>query len=372
MTGQINDVIVYGVNGYTGKLIAESLHKRGIAFTAAGRNEEKIKAALAVVSERVGGEIIDASVAVVDHTPEALTELFTGATVVINVTGPFAQLGEVVVKASLEAGCHYIDTTGEQDFMIAIKAGYDKAYAEKGLVLAPACSYMWTMGALAAETCLETPGIDSLDLAYLSVRGVPSVASTRSFMRVLALPQYFLEGSELKAWELGKTFDTVVEGSTIVHHASPWGGAAEPIWYQDDPRVQNCRVVQCGDNDEMIMITAGVKQIIEQSPDDEKAREAIAISIADTLTQEEPEKEDPLVNRSTVTCRARGSASFVTTTITLHSAYVVTGELIAEGCQALLGDWNGPTGFTSPAVAFDHKKLLKTLADAGYLTVKTS
>lgn len=372
MTNAAKDIVLYGVSGYTGKLIAESLHKRGIAFTAAGRNEERIKAALELVSERVGGATINAEIAVVAHEEEALTALFKNAKIIANVTGPFAQIGETVVKAALAADCHYIDTTGEQDFMIAMKAAYSEAFAAKGLLLAPACSYMWTFGALAAEVCLETPGVDSLDLTYLSERGVPSVASTQSFMRMLALPQYFLLDNAMTPWPIGQTFDTVVDGSSIVYHGSSWGGAAEPVWYEDDARVQNCRVVQCAENGLMDMIIGGVNAILEQAGDDPAAIEAAAIAVADSITADEPDKELPEIHRGVVSCKARGTLASTTTTIVMHSSYVVTGELIAEGCKALLGDWSGATGFTSPATAFGHRELLKVLTDGGFVSLKTS
>ena len=40
----------------------------------------------------------------VAHTVEALTELFSGASVVCNTVGPFAKFGHEVVEACLAAG----------------------------------------------------------------------------------------------------------------------------------------------------------------------------------------------------------------------------------------------------------------------------
>ena len=124
---QANQIIIYGASGYTGKLIAESLHNRGLAFTAAGRTKEKLHKALDVVAGRAEVANIDAKVATAQHTEQSLVELFTGAKVVVNVTGPFYEIGEVVVKSALQAGCHYLDTTGEQDFMLDMKEKYGAA-----------------------------------------------------------------------------------------------------------------------------------------------------------------------------------------------------------------------------------------------------
>ena len=121
---------------------------------------------------------------------------------VINVAGPFMQVGWPIVKAALDAGCHYLDTTGEQDWTMAVRDQYGNAFAEKGLLLNPANSYMWAAGAIAAEIVLETGGVDSLDILYQVDHGLPSEASTQSFLRMVCndTSQYYLELNELKAW----------------------------------------------------------------------------------------------------------------------------------------------------------------------------
>jgi len=109
---------------------------------------------------------------------------FSKCSIVINVVGPFMQLGWPVVEAALETGCHYIDTTGEQDWTIAIAEKFGPQFGAKGLLMAPATSYMWSAGALAVEVVLEDPEIDSLDILYQVDNGLPSEASTKSFLRM--------------------------------------------------------------------------------------------------------------------------------------------------------------------------------------------
>ena len=133
-----HEIVVYGAGGYTGKLIAESLHSRGIPFTAAGRNPQKIEKALEIAAARAGARSIDARVVGVTHDEASLAELFRTARVVVNVTGPFMQMGETVVRAALAAGCHYVDTTGEQDFMLAMRDAHGAAYAAR-----PRAGHAW-------------------------------------------------------------------------------------------------------------------------------------------------------------------------------------------------------------------------------------
>jgi short subunit dehydrogenase-like uncharacterized protein len=78
-------VVVYGVSGYTGRLVCEYLREYNIPFIAAGRDAAKVKA----VVERIPGiETADYEVAEVEHTVEALTKLFKGAEV---VSPPYAR-----------------------------------------------------------------------------------------------------------------------------------------------------------------------------------------------------------------------------------------------------------------------------------------
>ena len=170
---QERKVLIYGGSGYTGKLIAECLAQRGIPFYFAGRTRARLEAALEVVRQRHGGPV-DAEIVVASNTVDELVPLFSKVDVVINVAGPFMQVAWPVVEAALAANCHYLDTTGEQDWVIAIADKFGQAFAAKGLLLCPANSYMWAAGALAAEVVLETKGVDSIDLLYQIDNGLPS------------------------------------------------------------------------------------------------------------------------------------------------------------------------------------------------------
>src|SRR5881394_3552897 len=93
-------VVLYGASGYTGRLAAEYLREFNIPFVAAGRNAESIKNVMA-------------------HVPG--------------------------VEAALAAGCHYIDTTGEQDWMRLADQEYGERYAAKGLLISPAVAHMYVV-----------------------------------------------------------------------------------------------------------------------------------------------------------------------------------------------------------------------------------
>ena len=133
-------VIVYGASGYTGRLVCEYLREYNIPFIAAGRSVEKLEGAMK--SNVAGIETADYQVVAVPHTVAALTELFKGASVVLNTVGPFAKFGGEVVQACLASKCHYTDTTGEQDWLITLEQEWGTKFANAGLLLAPGIAQM--------------------------------------------------------------------------------------------------------------------------------------------------------------------------------------------------------------------------------------
>ncbi len=360
-------VVVYGASGYTGKLISESLAKRSIPFYAAGRNVKRLDEGMEIVKERFGGSFAYEAVAV-NNTVEELIPLFEKVDVVINVVGPFMQLAWPVVEAALQTNCHYIDTTGEQDWTVAINDKFGAAFADKGLLMAPATSWMCSAGALAAEVCLETEGVDCLELVYQGDNGRPSEASVKSFLRMACNDgaQYYLEHNELKSWPNDKAYPVTLPVSNRVFQAHPWGGFMEPIWYKDDERVRSCSALMAIGDDIIAGALQAINKYNELAPDmtpDE--REALTNAMAEQMDTGEPGKEDYDVNKSVIVCNARGRNKSTQFVLHLAAPYAWSGEVCAESAKRLLEGKLKRPGFQSAARAFGHRELLQVWYDEG-------
>lgn len=358
-------VVIYGASGYTGKLIAWKLATRGIAFVAAGRNRQRLEAEMAKVPELAGHDYRCVAVA---HERAALAELFAGKTVVINVAGPFMQIGRPVVEATLDARCHYFDTTGEADWMALLKHEFGARFAAAGRALVPANSYMWAEGNLAAEIALETPGIDTLDIVYLADSQV-SVASTLSFMRMCTKPQYYLQNRALVAWPQATAYPVQLPGEHVPFMALPWSGGGEPIWYDGDPRVRNCKVLVSFRNQDAFNAVLGLLKKFETEAKHLPLaeQEAWTNRAGAAITQVEPPREDPDVNRAVLSCHGRGNTHSVSVVLRGNSPYAQTGVIGAEAARrALLGQLKA-VGFASPTQAMGARSLLGALADEGYM-----
>jgi short subunit dehydrogenase-like uncharacterized protein len=352
-------VFVYGASGYTGKLVSESLASRGIPFVAAGRNRERLESALKIVENRLGSAF-DAEIAVAGNTVGELLPLLQDIDVVINVVGPFMQLAWPVVEAALQANCHYLDTTGEQDWVLAIREKYSHAFEDKGLLLNPANSYMWAAGAIAAEVVLETEGVDSLDLVYQIDNGLPSEASTKSFLRMVCNDQFYLEQNELKPWPHDMIAQVSVPHRNRVVRALPWGGACEPVWFMDDPRVVNCTVLTAIGEHIVDGIAQAIAAFNEQARDlPQEQKEAWTNALGDQMDSGEPPKDDLDVQRSVIVCNGQGRQVTTQFVMNMSAPYTWTGEICAEAAQRLLNGQLKKAGFQSAAQAFGHHELLE-------------
>ena len=231
-------VVVYGASGYTGRLVCEYLRELSVPFIACGRDGKRVQE---VIDKLPGVDTADYEVVEVEHDVAALTEVFKGARTVCNMVGPFIKYGQQVVEACLAAGTHYTDTTGEQDWVMAAEENWGAEFAAKGLLLAPGVAQMYTTGEIAANFCLETPGLDTLDILVLW-KGFPTYASTQTIFTILKAKWYYLEQKKYVEWNPATTFEVNVPGQHATALALPWGGTSHPVWFKNDPRVSTCKV----------------------------------------------------------------------------------------------------------------------------------
>jgi hypothetical protein len=359
-------VIVYGASGYTGRLVCEYLREYNVPFTAAGRDAGKLKSSMD--SNVAGIETAQYEVATTEHTVEALTELFRGSSVVCNTVGPFARYGPEVVEACLAAGVHYLDTTGEQDWVITCDEKYGADFAAAGLLLAPGVAQMYTTGEVAAQLCLEKPGLDTLDIAVFW-GGSPTIASTQTILVNAAMSTaHYLEQNTYQPWdpEAG-LYSLSIPGQHELALALPWGGTSHPVWFKKDPRVANVRALGGVFNRPLML---GVPQIVAaaleatKDMDLDAKYDALDATAAQVMNQMPP-RENPRLNKSLDSVHASGPLGRAHCVIHGNSNYKQTGLLQAYAAYSLLQRAPKAVGFASASQAFGHRELLGALRAFG-------
>src|SRR5690349_2810427 len=131
--GDSMKIAVYGASGFTGGLALAELSRRGIAAVAVGRDGERLSES----ADRAGARDADLRVAGLGDSA-ALAEAFRDCDAVLNCAGPFALWGEPVVRAAIAAGCHYVDTTGEQRYIQRILDTVGPDAERAGVTVVPA------------------------------------------------------------------------------------------------------------------------------------------------------------------------------------------------------------------------------------------
>jgi short subunit dehydrogenase-like uncharacterized protein len=358
-------VVVYGASGYTGRLVCEYLREFNVPFIAAGRDKARIAEALETVP---GIGTVDHEIVEVEHAVGPLSELFDGASVVCNMVGPFATYGHEVVEACLATGCHYLDTTGEQDWLIDAEAAYGTRMAAAGLLLAPGVAQMYTTGEIAAQLCLEQPGLDTLDILVFW-KGAPTVASTRTILVNAALAKaYYLEQNGYEEWPAdGGLYTVTVPGQHETGLALPWGGTSHPVWFSRDPRVANVKVLGGVFNRPLML---GVPQIVAAAlaqiadlPEAEKHR--VLAEQAAAVMNQMPPREYTRINTSLDSVHASGPLGRAHCIIHGNCNYKQTGLLQAYAAYSLLQQPPRRAGFASGCQAFGHRELLGVLRSFG-------
>jgi len=163
--------LIYGANGYTGKLIARKALQRGLKPILAGRNDEGI----ASIATETG---FDSLVFELDDT-SALNKALEGVSIVLHCAGPFSATSQPMIEACLKNGCHYLDITGEISvFANAHKQSDEAVHAD--IVLMPGVGFdVVPTDCLAAKLVKALPAATSITLAFESGgRMSPGTAKT--------------------------------------------------------------------------------------------------------------------------------------------------------------------------------------------------
>ncbi|GAA3718785.1 saccharopine dehydrogenase NADP-binding domain-containing protein [Nonomuraea antimicrobica] len=135
---RLHDIVLFGATGFTGALTAAYLAREagpGTRWAVAGRDRAKLERLV----ERLG---LDVPVLVADAAdPASLADLARRTRVLATTVGPYVRYGEPLVAACADAGTHYLDLTGEPEFVDRVYVRYHDRAARSGAKLVHACGF---------------------------------------------------------------------------------------------------------------------------------------------------------------------------------------------------------------------------------------
>ncbi len=190
------DIAVVGATGFTGRLVASALARRGASVRLVGRDRTRLATVL-------GGE--ESGTAVVDSWDRySLAHAIRGCGAVAACAGPFTEVGYPVVVAAVDARVPYCDSTGEQAFIRRVFDELDGRADRASIPLVPAFGFDFVPGDVGATLAAEGMGpLHRVEVVYVVEDSASSVGTRRSVIAALAAPCYQLVDGRLSSERVG-------------------------------------------------------------------------------------------------------------------------------------------------------------------------
>jgi short subunit dehydrogenase-like uncharacterized protein len=325
---------ILGVTGFTGRLVLDKARLAGLQVRLVGRRGDALEA-LAKAGEDV--RVADA------RDNESLRAAFAGIDVVASLAGPFFELGLGPVKAAVDAGAHYLDTSGEQQWV-----GLIHAEVRGETVVLPAFGFDYVPGDLAARLAAEKVDgpLEELVVAY-SVKGVGTSRGTR---RTIG----HVMGQKQVAWQDGRLVPSGF-GATTRSVRFPFGERTVVEWSGTEPltvpRHTEVRNVRSYIRAPAVAARAGGLGRLA----------APFVRAAGRFGPSGPSEVSRRKSRFTVVAEAKGSGGEGRAVIEGSDPYGLTALLIVRGAEALLAGEARGSGVLAPAEAFDAHTLVGRL-----------
>lgn len=348
-------ILLHGATGFTGRLVAHELDRLGLSFRLAGRNKEKLEALQNELKSSPPFSVADIT------NPASLDGMIQGMRVVINTVGPFTDLGEPVFAAAMEQGVHYLDTTGEQEFMRNMAERYHEQACERGSAAVCAHAFEYALGDCAASLAAASLGspVEQINVFYKVPTFSTSRGTSKSILRAIVQKGvYWTNGAWKKEGPIGASKKIEIDGKQRVALSFAGGEAAHVPTHTGADHVRSYMCFSPKVRRKIRMSTPLIpllkfgwmqrmadRRIDKQpvGPDEEIRAKQHFVIIAQASSGEE-----------TKTCTVRGV-----------DPYGLTARLVALGAKKLVEDRPGRVGVVSSAMCFDPTEVLQDLASDG-------
>jgi short subunit dehydrogenase-like uncharacterized protein len=224
-----SNFLLYGANGYTGKLIAHLSAERGLRPLLAGRDRASV--------EQLARELnLEYRVFSLDDAA-ALDAALSEVPAVLHCAGPFSRTSGPMAAACLRTKTHYLDITGEAAVIETLAARDQEAKAQ-GVMLLPCVGFdVVPTDCLAAHLKGRLPSATHLALAIYGMGRISRGTATTMIENInrggLIRRNGKLE-SVPAAW---KTREIDFGRRTVTATTIPWGDVATAFYSTDIPNI---------------------------------------------------------------------------------------------------------------------------------------
>jgi short subunit dehydrogenase-like uncharacterized protein len=360
-------IVLFGATGYTGDLTARALVERGAQPVLAARNEERVRA--------LAGELGDLQWAVADvERAETVHALVERGDVLISTVGPFTRWGQPAVQAAVEAGAHYLDSTGEGAFIREVFERHGPAAQAAGCGLVTAFGFDWVPGNLAGALALTEAGTAAtrVDVGYFATGEVGAGAASGGTRATMAsgmlAPGYAWRGGRLvtepparrvRGFDLGRRRSDAFSVSTSEAFALP----------RVHPGVRDVGVYLgwAGPLSRGVQALSAGASLLTRVPGAKQAIGALLEPLAPKGSTGGPDAEARAKVGSLIVAEAFDARGTQLSAVRLKGVnpYDFTAAILAWGAQtAARGELEG-TGALGPVDGFGLEALVRGCAEAG-------
>src|SRR3954447_15147507 len=170
--------------------------ERGLTPILAARTQSKLDE----LAAELGGDLETRTADVSD--PPSVAALVERGDVLVTTVGPFARWGRPAAGAATTKGAHYIDSTGEPQFIREVFERYAPAAEQAGIGMLTAMGYDWVPGNLAGALALDRAGelATRVDLGYFMTGGgaKPSGGTAASLAGAIVAPAFGFRGGRVQ------------------------------------------------------------------------------------------------------------------------------------------------------------------------------
>jgi short subunit dehydrogenase-like uncharacterized protein len=229
--------LLYGANGYTGRLIAREAHRRGVRAVLAGRRREEIEP----LAQELGFE---ARVFALEDTA-ALDAALRATGTVLLAAGPFSATSRPVLEACLRTGANYLDISGEVQVFEWVFEHRQAARARDCVVLPGVGFDVVPSDCLAARLKQALPEATHLELALAG--GRLSRGTARTMVEGLGLGGAVrLNGEVRREPLLARVREARFRDRTRTVASIAWGDVSTAYYSTGIPNIVVYRAMQGG------------------------------------------------------------------------------------------------------------------------------
>ena len=211
-----HDFLLYGANGYTGRLIARAASEKGLKPLLAGRKGDEV----AALGRELGLPHLEMRL----DEGEKLDEALHTCGFALHAAGPFRHTLRPMVDACLRTGRHYVDINGDISCFEEVRT-YHQAALDKGIMLLPGAGFdVIPTDCLAAFLHRQMPNANRLRIAFASVGSTLSHGTAMTMAGKLGEGGMIRKGGQIVRrpfGEHGMTID-LGDGPRFVM-SIPWG-----------------------------------------------------------------------------------------------------------------------------------------------------